>query len=655
MKKITLLLLGLLAMTSASAVENEYVPLVREGVKWVEYYNNSIENTQAVTTYQFSGNIEIGGNIYSKLYASPKVSNVTQDEIPVAYIREQDKVVYCIPVDAMIYGCILSNEDIGEYMIYNFNDITSPYTIEEELISPITTGQMLLGDKFVNLYNLGGTKRIAEGVGCLENVFYDPWPMVMPDGSHNSLAWFEDNGEILFKGEDYDAAMEYLSNQTTFLPVLSEGKSWEVATVKTDSPSDTTGIYDIYVAGDTLVNDITCKKIAIVPKDNQKSSMTAVAYEENGKVWKITEDGTKELLFDMGLDVNDSFDAGYVIKSDIITLNGVSRKRLVIDSGADCDDYLFYVVEGIGISSDKWVFNFGVGNENEYAVMLSCKENGETVFTAEDFKMKNEYVPLVREGVVWEYVGFRQGGDYPRHTLYTLEFQGTTTIDGLLYHNVIRTDYDEQGNAQEPYLVTYVREENKVVIAYKYNEDYYYENYWWCIPKTLYDFNKEMFLPDWSYEDLPESCLPTDYMNPQSVLSIEVEVGGTLRKGYYIDNGNEYYSFKTIEGIGVDCNFGDLLIPYRNYYTGFNPMAGLAAVYENGELVYKGCKYNRAQALKKDVDGDGYVTASDVTAIYNFLLNSSEYDYNEMYDVDGDNMVTAADITAIYNVILGGQ
>ena len=186
-------------------------------------------------------------------------------------------------------------------------------------------------------------------------------------------------------------------------------------------------------------------------------------------------------------------------------------------------------------------------------------------------------------------------------------------------------------------------------------EDYYYENYWWCIPKTLYDFNKEMFLPDWSYEDLPESCLPTDYMNPQSVLSIEVEVGGTLRKGYYIDNGNEYYSFKTIEGIGVDCNFGDLLIPYRNYYTGFNPMAGLAAVYENGELVYKGCKYNRAQALKKDVDGDGYVTASDVTAIYNFLLNSSEYDYNEMYDVDGDNMVTAADITAIYNVILGGQ
>ena len=43
--------------------------------------------------------------------------------------------------------------------------------------------------------------------------------------------------------------------------------------------------------------------------------------------------------------------------------------------------------------------------------------------------VENDYVPLVREGVVWEYVGFRQA-DYPKptHSLYTLEFNGTTTI-----------------------------------------------------------------------------------------------------------------------------------------------------------------------------------------------------------------------------------
>ena len=89
---------------------------------------------------------------------------------------------------------------------------------------------------------------------------------------------------------------------------------------------------------------------------------------------------------------------------------------------------------------------------------------------------------------------------------------------------------------------------------------------------------------------------PYDYSTDYS--SIEVEVGETIRKGYYIDNGNDEDSFKTLEGIGVDCNFGDLLIPYRTYSTGFNPMSALSAVYEDGELVYKGNAYDEAQGMK---------------------------------------------------------
>ncbi len=216
MKKIIFTLLGILILTSARATDNEYVPLVREGVKWVEYYENTIDNTQSVKTYQFCGNIEIGGNVYSKLYSTFRLSDVTQQDSPIAYVREHDKKIYSVPVNSEIYGCILSNEDIGEYLIYNFNDITSPYTIDESLMSPVTTEQMPFGDRMVNLYHLGSIKMIAEGIGCLDNVFYDPWPMVMPDGSHTSLAWFEDNGEILFKGEGYEAAKEFLSNHATY-------------------------------------------------------------------------------------------------------------------------------------------------------------------------------------------------------------------------------------------------------------------------------------------------------------------------------------------------------------------------------------------------------------------------------------------------------
>ena len=213
--------------------------------------------------------------------------------------------------------------------------------------------------------------------------------------------------------------------------------------------------------------------------------------------------------------------------------------------------------------------------------------------------VENSYVPLVREGVVWEYVGYWH--DWPEDgcekvQLYTLEFNGTTTINGKVYHKIYRTDYDKQANAQEPYLVAYVREEDKVVTAIDI------ETHWWFIPQILYDFNKPMFLPDDA--EFAEINYPiSEYSMADTYQEFEQEIGQTVRKGYqiiaYDAPDDPEYSFKTIEGIGVDCGFGDLLVPYRTYITGINSMSGLSAVYENGELVYKGCKYDEAQELKQ--------------------------------------------------------
>jgi len=217
-----------------------------------------------------------------------------------------------------------------------------------------------------------------------------------------------------------------------------------------------------------------------------------------------------------------------------------------------------------------------------------------------------EYVPLVREGVVWEYVGYNQVEQYRYNSipqLYTLEFNGTIYFinpDGSTdeYNKLYRTDYDGQSVVSEPYVVAYVREEGKVVDAIPNEMDNI--NYWWFIPVTLYDFNKPMFLPDMDptyWDNIP---YPYDINN--STL-IELEIAETIRKAYQITYDINWYgtmsnNFKTIEGIGVDCDFGDLLVPYREFYTGINPRAGLSAVYENGELVYKGCLYDEAQKLK---------------------------------------------------------
>lgn len=53
-----------------------------------------------------------------------------------------------------------------------------------------------------------------------------------------------------------------------------------------------------------------------------------------------------------------------------------------------------------------------------------------------------------------------------------------------------------------------------------------------------------------------------------------------------------------------------------------------------------------------DVNGDGNVTAADVTALYDFMLNNdSSHIVNG--DQTGDNIITAADVTEVYNVLLG--
>ena len=61
---------------------------------------------------------------------------------------------------------------------------------------------------------------------------------------------------------------------------------------------------------------------------------------------------------------------------------------------------------------------------------------------------------------------------------------------------------------------------------------------------------------------------------------------------------------------------------------------------------------NSVVVVTGDVDGDGYVTSVDITAIYNYLLNG-DMTYFDTSDVDGDGYITTTDITVIYNILLG--
>ena len=59
----------------------------------------------------------------------------------------------------------------------------------------------------------------------------------------------------------------------------------------------------------------------------------------------------------------------------------------MIDSGVDHSDgeYLYYMVEGIGISKDEFV-NMGLTDETIYFHrLIACYDNGKCVFSAADF------------------------------------------------------------------------------------------------------------------------------------------------------------------------------------------------------------------------------------------------------------------------------
>lgn len=65
-------------------------------------------------------------------------------------------------------------------------------------------------------------------------------------------------------------------------------------------------------------------------------------------------------------------------------------------------------------------------------------------------------------------------------------------------------------------------------------------------------------------------------------------------------------------------------------------------------------EYEQLKWKYGDVNGDGSVTSVDLTALYNWLLNSDDSNLVNG-DLDGDGSITTTDITIVYNILLGNQ
>ena len=216
--------------------------------------------------------------------------------------------------------------------------------------------------------------------------------------------------------------MTCLFCQEAYRPMLTEGRSW--VAVRTTSCKDMYPFLEDYeivktVSRDTVIDGHSCKIIENVRKDTGGKYETILLEEDRVIYWY---DESKEFVrwmdfnLHLGDDIYEGFDefAGgryYVLSEDTVEVNGIAYRRLGI--GHVNYGPFEYWVEGVGDS--EWglddlplISTMGI-----YTYMKACYENGECIFTKDDFYKEAagidaiQATPDVEDGAVYDLQGRR--------------------------------------------------------------------------------------------------------------------------------------------------------------------------------------------------------------------------------------------------------
>ena len=238
MKKTLLLtLLALLSMTQAAAQEYEYVPFVREDVKWVYFYENydniipanpDLAIGTVFLNLEFKGDTVINGKTYKAMHKYfGDAINEENDTVPV-YLREEDKVVYGIVPDHRSYAdCpigLFIFEDYffeklfynEEFVLYDFNDPAaflngffpdeSEPMFYNESVDTIVVGKHQVRRMNCSVHHLS-TYEFIEGIGCdaidLPGYTLFPFRPIGIGYNYFALSHVIEDNEIIYKGKHY--------------------------------------------------------------------------------------------------------------------------------------------------------------------------------------------------------------------------------------------------------------------------------------------------------------------------------------------------------------------------------------------------------------------------------------------------------------------
>ena len=269
MKKLLIIpILALLGISQLTAQDYEYVPFVREGVKWVYSFHDENDDSGQfrLLNLELKGDTVINGKTYKAMHKYyGDAINEENDTIPV-FLREDDKVVYGIVPDGRKYsdcplGCTYNSVDFydgQEHVLYDFgateafwNNLLNVFDQETvDFYSPVKTDTIMIGTHMAKRHEglfMGNVFFTIEGIGMDTQV--NGYPLFFFKGkmgfSSNlfHLSHVIEDGEIIYKSVNYEEPQP--ADDYGYVPYITEGVKFINEKVIVNN-GDTTSYYYTY-------------------------------------------------------------------------------------------------------------------------------------------------------------------------------------------------------------------------------------------------------------------------------------------------------------------------------------------------------------------------------------------------------------------------
>ena len=455
--------------------------------------------------------------------------------------------------------------------------------------------------------------------------------------------------------------------QPDYRPMLCEGRVW--------NEHAGAGLYwtkTLYLNGDTVIEGETYKKLYehatfIINGDTVITDKLQVpVMEKDRRVYAYIH--RKVTVYDFTLQPGDSLVLGAqewvrINKIDTISVKGERYRRfhvthvmkdfLGVEWSGDADEDAFWV-EGIGCDKGLTALFGWLGTAAPYArlsIFDNCTENGETLFTINDFNAPawkdpeaGGYHPLVVDGKQWHEKSNSEIVDYD--FLYTIS--SDTVIGGESYKKLSLTVTVSPRNEEGQQLGIETQTYGPGVMAWLQERDsmvYRLDKY--GHKDVLYDFS--LNAGDVAFED--ENFV-------QQVTKVDtILVNGRKLRRLWLTEADKYFgNVRTgcwVEGIG--CNYG-LETPHGwDMQSSFK----MRECIEDGNVIFTAADFNvlSANMIACDVNSDGVVDVADIATVIEAMTVSSDLPPlgEANADVNGDGKVDVADIATIISVMAGQQ